>query len=214
MVGGELVGGGVKQGVGLITRQNIVGDGRQSRHPGCAQSQGAGAAEGALFRRGGLDQGAQVGAGLVEHPGVARGQAGFQHQGGAVQPQVAFDRSLLTSQTVQGGVQQGGGLLKGGGLARNRGLTRAQAGVQGGDRRSGVAASRGGQGGQQGQDGVQPRGLAAQVKGQHPGLGQFQRGADGFIVIVGVASGVAGGGFRLVQAGRGAAATGVFAPQG
>ncbi|MNQ54316.1 hypothetical protein D3C85_683820 [compost metagenome] len=117
MVGGELVGGGVEQGVGLIAGQNVVGDGRQRRHPRRAQGQGAGAAERALLRRGGLDQGAQVGARLIQHARVAGGQTGFQHQGGAIQPQVVLDRALLPLQAVQGAVQQGGGLLQRRGVA-------------------------------------------------------------------------------------------------
>ncbi|MNQ44082.1 hypothetical protein D3C85_578270 [compost metagenome] len=214
MVGGELVGGGVEQGVRLIAGHDVVGDGRQRRHAGGAQGQGAGAAERALLRRSGLDQGAQVMARLIQHSRVARGQARLQHQGGAVQPQFVLDRTLLPLERVHGAVQQSGGRLQRPRLACDRCLPGPQPGVQGGHRRGGVAAPGGRQGREQGQDGVQPGRFAAQVEGQHPALGQFQRGADGLIVVASVAGGVASGGLGPFQTGGCAAAAGVLAPQG
>ncbi|MNF03914.1 hypothetical protein D3C80_2033240 [compost metagenome] len=72
--------------MGLIAGGDVVGDGRQRGHAGGAQGQGAGAAEGALLGRGGLHQGAQIAAGLIQQARIARGQPGLQRQGGAVQP--------------------------------------------------------------------------------------------------------------------------------
>ena len=73
--------------------------------PAAHRAMGAGAAEGALLGRGGLHQGAQIAAGLIEQARIARGQPGLQRQGGAVQPQIILQRALA-SEAVQGGVHQ------------------------------------------------------------------------------------------------------------
>src|SRR5690606_18622798 len=127
--GGEQLGGHVEHGLGLIAGGGGVGDGRQGRHAGRAKGQGAGAAQRPLFRSGRLDQGAQVAAGLIQHLGIARGQADVQNQGGAVQPYLVF-HGARALQVGQRGFQQAGGLVHFRKAAGQKRQPRAQAGVQ------------------------------------------------------------------------------------
>ncbi len=86
--------------------------------------------------------------------------------------------------------------------------------MQGGHGGGGVGAPRGGQVAQQAQRRRQAFRAAAQIERQHPGLSQVQGGAHGLIVVGGDLGGVASGGLGAVDAGGGAAAAGVLAPQG